>query len=126
MARKKIKVETGSGNVFADLGFDNPEEMQLRADLVQRLREIIAQRRLTQVATAKLLGIRQPDLSALLRGRLTKYSLERLLKFMTILDRDVEIVVKAKPRHRSARMTLGLGTDPDFRFFLVQGLTPIF
>ena len=105
----KIPIYRGSDNVFADLGFDNPEEMQLRADLVQRLREIIAQRRLTQVATAKLLGIRQPDLSALLRGRLTKYSLERLLKFMTILDRDVEIVVKAKPRHRSARMTLALG-----------------
>jgi predicted XRE-type DNA-binding protein len=105
----KLPVYPGSGNVFADLGFDNPEEMRLRADLVQRLREIIAQRRLTQVAAAKLLGIRQPDLSALLRGRLTKYSLERLLKFMTILDRDVEIVVKAKPRHRSARLTVAFG-----------------
>jgi predicted XRE-type DNA-binding protein len=99
-----IPVHPGSGNVFADLGFDNPEEMQLRADLVQQLREIIRRRRLTQVATAKLLGIQQPDLSALLRGRLTKYSLERLLKFMTILDRDVDIIVKAKPRHRPARL----------------------
>jgi predicted XRE-type DNA-binding protein len=105
----KIPVHAGSGSVFADLGFDNPEEMQLRADLVQQLREIIGRRRLTQVAAAKLLGIRQPDLSALLHGRLTKYSLERLLKFMTILDRDVEIVVKAKPRHRSARLTLAVG-----------------
>ena len=103
----KIPVH-GSGNVFADLGFDNPEEMQLRADLVQQLREIIGRRRLTQLAAAKLLGIRQPDLSALLHGRLTKYSLGRLLIFMTVLDRDVEIVVKAKPRHRSARLTLAV------------------
>lgn len=104
--RSKIPVHSGSGNVFADVGFDNPEEMKLRADLVQQLREIINRRRLTQVAAARLLGITQPDLSALLNGRLTKYSLERLLKFMTILDRDVKIVVKAKPRHRSARVTV--------------------
>jgi predicted XRE-type DNA-binding protein len=105
----KIPVYRGSDNIFADLGFDNPEEMKLRADLVQQLREIIQRRRLTQVAAAKVLGIKQPDLSALLHGRLTKYSLGRLLKFMTILDRDVEIVVKAKPRHRSARLTLAVG-----------------
>jgi predicted XRE-type DNA-binding protein len=107
MARK-IPIHPGTGNVFADVGFDNAEEMQLRADLVHQLREIVARRRLTQMDAAKLLGIKQPDLSALLRGRLTKYSLERLLKFMTILDRDVEIVVKTKPRHRSARMTLAV------------------
>jgi predicted XRE-type DNA-binding protein len=109
MTSGKIPVNRGSGNVFADLGFDNPEEMQLRADLVHLIREIVTRRRLTQVAAARLLGIRQPDLSALLHGRLTKYSLERLLKFMTVLDRDVEIIVKAKPRHRSARMTLAVG-----------------
>jgi predicted XRE-type DNA-binding protein len=105
----RIPVRPGSGNIFADLGFDNPEEMQLRADLVQQLREIIKRRKLTQVAAAKLLGIRQPDLSALLHGHLTKYSLGRLLKFMTVLDRDVQIVVKAKPRHRSARLTVAFG-----------------
>ena len=106
MMTTKLPVYRGSDNVFADLGFDNPEEMRLRADLVQQLREIIQRRRLTQAAAAKLLRITQPDLSALLHGRLTKYSLERLLRFMTILDRDVKIVVKAKPRHRSARMSV--------------------
>ena len=106
MMTAKVPVYRGRDNVFADLGFDNPEEMRLRADLVQRLREIIQRRRLTQAAAAKLLRIKQPDLSALLHGRLTKYSLERLLRFMTILDRDVKIVVKAKPRHRSARMSV--------------------
>ena len=105
---RDIPVHRGSGNVFADLGFDDPEEMRLRADLVQQMREIIKRRKLTQVAAAELLGIKQPDLSALLRGRLTKYSLERLLKFMTILDRDVKIVVQAKPRHRPARITLAV------------------
>jgi predicted XRE-type DNA-binding protein len=109
MTKSKIPVHTGSGNVFADVGFDNPEEMQLRADLVQQLREIIRRKHLTQAAAAKLLGITQPDLSSLLNGRLTKYSLERLLKFMTTLDRDVKIVVKEKPRHRSARLTIAFG-----------------
>lgn len=102
----QIPVHRGSGNVFADLGFADPEDMRLRADLVQQLREVFERRGLTQTAAAELLGIRQPDLSALLRGRLTKYSLQRLLKFMTILDRDVKIVVKEKPRNRPARITL--------------------
>jgi predicted XRE-type DNA-binding protein len=102
----KAPVHRGSNNIFADLGLDDPEEMRLRADLVQQLREIIKRRRLTQTGAAKLLRIKQPDLSTLLHGRLTKYSLERLLRFMTILDRDVEILVKAKPRHRSARLSI--------------------
>lgn len=106
---KRVPVHAGSGNVFADVGFDNAEEMKLRADLVQQLREIINRRHLTQVAAAKLLGITQPDLSALLNGRLTKYSLERLLRFMTILDRDVKITVKAKPSRRPARLTIAFG-----------------
>jgi predicted XRE-type DNA-binding protein len=91
---KDIPVHRGSENVFADL--------------VQQMREIVARRKLTQMAAAEPLGIKQPDLSALLRGRLTKYSLERLLKFMTILDRDVKIVVQATPRHRPARITLAV------------------
>ena len=103
-----IPVHRGSGNVFADLGFDDADEMRLRADLVQQMRDIIKRRKLTQVVAAELLGIRQPDLSALLRGRLTKYSLARLLKFMTTLDRDVKIVVQAKPRHRPARITVAV------------------
>ena len=105
----KIPVHRGSGNVFADLGFGDAEDMQLRADLVQQMREIIAHRKITQLVAAELLGINQPDLSALLRGRLTKYSLARLLKFMTTLDRDVKIVVQAKPRNRPARITLAVG-----------------
>jgi predicted XRE-type DNA-binding protein len=103
-----IPVQRGSGNVFADLGFSDPEDMRLRADLVQQIREILERRGLTQVEAARVLGIRQPDLSALLRGRLTKYSLQRLLKFMTIFDRDVKIVVSEKPRGRAARITLSV------------------
>jgi predicted XRE-type DNA-binding protein len=103
-----IPVHRGSETVFADLGFDNADEMPLRADLVQQLREIVARRKLTQMAAAEPLGIKQPDLSALLRRRLTRYSLERLLKFMTTLDRDVKIVVQATPRHRPARITLAV------------------
>lgn len=107
MTRKPVAT-MGSGNVFTDLGFDNPEEMRLRADVVQELRAIIAEKGLTQTEATRLFGVRQPDLSALLRGRLTKYSLERLLTFLTALDRDVAITIKAKPPRRAARLTLAV------------------
>lgn len=105
---EEIEVERGSGNVFVDLGFDNAEEMRLRADLVHQLREIIASRGLKQTAAAELLSIKQPDLSALLNGRLTKYSLESLLRFMVALDRDVAIKVEPNREARPARLTLDL------------------
>ena len=104
--KQTIPVTRGSGNVFADLGFDDPEEEQLKADLVREIRAILGKRKLTQKQAAQLLGIRQPDVSALVNGRIEKFSLQRLLAFMPRLGRDVEIVVKSKPRSRAARMTL--------------------
>jgi predicted XRE-type DNA-binding protein len=96
----KIKVEVGSGNVFADLGLPNPEEHLAKAELASRIGEVIRQRRLTQAAAADLLGIDQPKVSRLLRGYLTNFSAERLMHFLTLLGRDVEIVVKPVPRSR--------------------------
>jgi predicted XRE-type DNA-binding protein len=106
--KREISVIRGSGNVFADLGFDNPEEELLKADLVREIRAIIRARHLTQAQAAALLGIRQPDVSALVNGRVEKFSLQRLLMFMPRLGRDVNIVVKAKPRTRAARMSLAV------------------
>jgi predicted XRE-type DNA-binding protein len=97
---EKIKVEVGSGNVFADLELPNPEEHLAKAELASRIGEAIRQRRLTQAATAHLLGIDQPKVSRLLRGYLTNFSTERLMHFLTLLGRDVEIVVKPAPRSR--------------------------
>jgi len=95
----------GSGNVFEDLGFPNSEEMLAKAELAQKITSILAQRRLTQVEAAKLLGVDQPKISALKRGRLSGFSLERLLRFLILLGRDVEIVVKERSRpRRTARL----------------------
>jgi predicted XRE-type DNA-binding protein len=97
---EKIKVQVGSGNVFADLGLPNPEEHLAKAELASRISEAIKQRRLTQASTAALLGIDQPKVSRLLRGYLTNFSTDRLMHFLTLLGRDVEIVVKPIPRSR--------------------------
>ena len=95
-----ITVEVGSDNVFADLGLPDPEEHLTKAELVSRISEAIRQLRLTQAAAAELLGIDQPKVSRLLRGYLTNVSVERLMHFLTLLGRDVEIVVKPTPRSR--------------------------
>lgn len=99
MSRKTDHI-IGSGNVFADLGFPNADEMLAKAELAQKIAAIISRRRLTQAEAAKLLGVDQPKVSALLRGRLSAFSWKRLLRFLILLRRDVEIVVKKHPRAR--------------------------
>jgi predicted XRE-type DNA-binding protein len=88
------RYETGSGNVFRDIGVPNPEEHLVKAQLVFRIDEIIKKRHLKQVEVADLLGIRQPDVSKMLRGEFRQFSVERLLRFLVALNQDVEIVVK--------------------------------
>jgi len=95
-----IRVEESSGNVFADLGFPNPEEALAKARLAQHIAEIIEKRRLPQVQAAALLGIDQPKVSRLLRGHLREFSTDRLFRFLNALGQDVEIVIKNKSRSR--------------------------
>jgi predicted XRE-type DNA-binding protein len=97
---KKIEVEEGSGNIFADIGLPNPEERLAKADLAIRITEAIRARRLTQTRAARILEIDQPKISRLLRGQLSGFSTERLMHFLTLLGRDVEIVIKRTPRSR--------------------------
>jgi predicted XRE-type DNA-binding protein len=92
--RTEEAVEASSGNVFADLGLKNPEELLAKAELVQRISDVIAERKLTQVRAAKLLGIDQPKVSALLKGKLDGFSIDRLFRFLNALGRDVEITVR--------------------------------
>src|SRR3954452_24124355 len=87
-------VEASSGNVFADLGLKNPEELLAKAELVQRISDIIAERKLTQARAGKVLGIDQPKVSALRRGKLDGFSLDRLFRFLNALGKDVEISVR--------------------------------
>jgi len=96
----KIPVTRSSGNVFADLGLPNPEGRLAKAQLALEIGRILKQRRLTQQAAAKLMGIDQPKVSHLLHGRLAGFSTERLLGFLTALGRDVEIVVRKPTRRR--------------------------
>jgi predicted XRE-type DNA-binding protein len=101
---KKIKPEIeahqGSGNIFADLGLANPEERRAKADLAIRIAGVIRSQRLTQTGAARLLKIDQPKISRLLRGQLSGFSTERLMQFLTLLGRDIEIVIKRAPRKR--------------------------
>jgi predicted XRE-type DNA-binding protein len=99
MARA-IEVEEGGGNVFADLGLPNPEERLAKAGLAIRIAGVIRARRLTQARAAGILKIDQPKVSRLLRGQLSGFSTERLMQFLTLLGRDVEIVIKRAPRSR--------------------------
>jgi predicted XRE-type DNA-binding protein len=98
--RKKIGIEEGSGNVFADIGLPNPEERLAKADLAIRIAETIRTRRLTQTRAAHILKVDQPKISRLLRGQLSGFSTERLMHFLTLLGRDIEITVKRAPRSR--------------------------
>jgi predicted XRE-type DNA-binding protein len=96
----EIPVTAGTGNVFADLGLPEPEEELTKAQLASHIRQIYKRRRLTQVSAAAVMGIDQPKVSALLNGRLGNFSSERLMRFLTSLGQDVEIMVKNKPRNR--------------------------
>jgi predicted XRE-type DNA-binding protein len=89
-----VRVERGSGNVFADLGIPNPDLALVKAELVQRIRDLIAERKLTQTQAARLLGLDQPKVSTLVRGRVEGYSIDRLLRFLNALGQRVEITVR--------------------------------
>jgi predicted XRE-type DNA-binding protein len=91
-----ITITEGSGNVFADLGLPNAEERKTKAGLAYQIGSIIADRGLTQAQAGAILGIEQPHVSNLVRGRLSGFSVERLMEFLTALGRDVEIIVRPK------------------------------
>ena len=94
----KIRIKESSGNVFQDLGLPNPEREQLKARLTLKIYRIVKDRRLTQAAAGEILGIKQPHVSALMRGRSGNFSVERLMDFLTALGQDVEITVKPTRR----------------------------
>jgi predicted XRE-type DNA-binding protein len=92
--KKKIEFERSSGNVFADIGLPNPEEHLIKASLVLKIDRLMKQRGLKQVEAAKLFGVKQPDVSKMLRGEFRQFSVERLLHFLVALGQDVDIVVR--------------------------------
>ncbi len=104
--RNKGIVVQSSGNVFADLGLPGADEKQTKVRLAVTINGIIQERRLSQTAAADLLNISQPKISALANYRLDGFSVERLIHFLNALDRDVEILIRRKPRSRRAARIL--------------------
>jgi predicted XRE-type DNA-binding protein len=108
-AKRTDTVDAGSGDVLVDLGFADASERKLRVELAMRLNELIADRRLTQTAAARLFGIPQPHVSELKHYKLSRFSSERLLRFVTLLDRDVEIVIRPKAKgHASGSVSVSV------------------
>ncbi len=104
--KRKVRIEEGSGNVFADAGLENPEEELLRAELVLQLVRAIRDLGITQAEAAKRLGVDAAKISALVNGKLAGFSIARLFRFLTLLGQDVRVVVSA---HSSGRRRRGRG-----------------
>ena len=88
-----IELTIGAGNVFADIGLPNADEHLLKAKLVFKIDSLMRERGLKQVAVAEIFGVRQPDVSKMLRGDFRQFSVERLMRFLVALGQDVKIVV---------------------------------
>jgi len=98
---KTPEYTVSSGNIFADLGVKNPEEMLLRADLAITIEKIIKKRKWTQQQAGDFLGIAQAEISEIIRGNIDHFTIERLLRFVRMLDRDIKITVEHIPKSRN-------------------------
>jgi len=106
MTKNKLDVIPSSGNVFADLGLPRADEKQTKVRLAVAINRILHHQRLSQAKAARRLHINQPKVSALSNYRLDGFSVERLMNFLTALDRDVEIIVRKKPASRRSAKIL--------------------
>ena len=97
---KTSAVRKSSGNVFADIAVSNPEDSLAKAQLAGRICQIIVERKLTQQEAAELMGLDQPKISALMRGKLRGFSTERLFRCLNELGQEVEINIRPAPRKR--------------------------
>jgi len=103
MSKKEVEISISpsSGNVFADLDLPNSEEYLVKAKLAYEIAQLIKEKKLTQRKAAEILGIDQPKISALLKGKLAGFSIERLFRFFAMLNQDIEIIIKPhKGRNR--------------------------
>jgi predicted XRE-type DNA-binding protein len=106
MRSKFVDYEISGGNVFEDLGLPDAPELRVKARLAHRISQIIDKRDMTQVQAAAVLGIDQPKVSALVRGRLEKFSIERLCDFLRALGCDIEIQVTEKRKPTPGKLTI--------------------
>lgn len=103
MPRKRSEpVTRGSGNVFADIGLDQPEEVLAKARIVETIADLLASRNLSQQEAGRIVGLPQPQVSRLMRGDTWEFSYERLMRILTSLGQDVDITIR-ETRARSKR-----------------------
>ena len=100
MTTKKIEVHESSGNIFADLGLPDAENHFLKAQIVAELYRLSNEERLTQAKAGERMGITQPEVSRLFKGRFREYSVDRLMAFLTAFDLDIEIVVRPRAQRK--------------------------
>ena len=100
MAKKRTEIDVGTGNVFAYLGYADAKERTLKVKLALEVNRVLKERKLAQAQAADLLGIVQPHVSDLVRYRLNRFSVERLMEFLTRLGKDVEIRIAERPARR--------------------------
>ena len=105
-------IKRGSKNLYADLGYGDPETHVLKAGLVTRIRDIISESKLTQTEAAERMGLSQPDVSRLLRGQFRDVSVERLMRMLTKLGYDVEIVIRGQGKTKKTGDTIHLHAQP--------------
>jgi predicted XRE-type DNA-binding protein len=100
------EITRGTTNVFADLGLADAQDRQTKTRLAMEINEILKSRKLKQSESAALLGVPQPKVSALVNFRLDGFSIERLMVFLTRLNRDVEIVIRPSRDERGGQVSV--------------------
>lgn len=101
MKNTEDEMFVGSGNIYEDIDFPHPQESLVKAELIRLIGILVKKRKLTQQQIGKILGLPQPKVSLLLRGRTSGFSIERLIRFLNILNYDVEI--RVRPRKQKIR-----------------------
>ena len=101
-----LDIEKSSGNVFADLGVPDADKYLAKAELARQINNILKKRGLKQIEAAEILVVDQPKISALARGQLDDFSIERLMHFLNRLDHDICIVIKRRPTRRKSHGVL--------------------
>lgn len=104
--KKAVKITKGSNDVFADLGIQHTQEDKLKIAIARAINNTIAKRKLTQVQAAKIAGTDQAKMSSILRGRIDEFSIERMMKFLTLLGNDLDIRISRKTSHATGTIRI--------------------
>ena len=102
------EIHEGSGNVFADLGLPNPSDRQAKARIALYIEQLITDAKWTQTEAAQRMGLSQPDVSNIIRGRLSGFTLDRLFQCLDALDQEIEIGIKPRKTDTSKEKVLVL------------------